>query len=217
MMRLREIVDFDALSNRKGAPGQLVSALNVEEADVRYFDSGDNVLTINHMIAIGSLSPSFPMTKIEGRNYWDSELFDNWPSGAVLRRLDEQPKAECVIYVVNRNNERMDHTGLRSGNMLQIRQTRCRTSEGLMSISIIEEIARNLGGLAVVGAPVHSQADLALAIRNQLPLSALKQTDDGSIAYTGAIFSSAVYGVLCTAMHHSVRAADIADSSGITI
>jgi len=43
-----------------------------------------------------------------------------------------------------------------------------------MPIAIFEEIARKLGGPAVVGAPVHSQADLALAIRNRLPLSVLK-------------------------------------------
>jgi putative toxin-antitoxin system antitoxin component (TIGR02293 family) len=43
-----------------------------------------------------------------------------------------------------------------------------------MPLTIVEEIARKLGGPAVVGAPVHSQADLALAIRNRLPLSALK-------------------------------------------
>jgi putative toxin-antitoxin system antitoxin component (TIGR02293 family) len=43
-----------------------------------------------------------------------------------------------------------------------------------MPLTIFEEIARKLGGPAVIGAPVHSQADLALAIRNRLPLSALK-------------------------------------------
>lgn len=43
-----------------------------------------------------------------------------------------------------------------------------------MSIGIIEEVARKLGGQTVLGVVVHSQADLALAVRNRLPLSALK-------------------------------------------
>ncbi len=43
-----------------------------------------------------------------------------------------------------------------------------------MSIGIIEEVARKLGGQAVLGVVVRSQADLALVVRNRLPLSALK-------------------------------------------
>jgi putative toxin-antitoxin system antitoxin component (TIGR02293 family) len=43
-----------------------------------------------------------------------------------------------------------------------------------MSTTIVEEVARKLGGQAVLGAAVRSQADLALAVRKRLPLEALK-------------------------------------------
>ncbi len=43
-----------------------------------------------------------------------------------------------------------------------------------MSTTIVEEVARKLGGRAVLGAAVRSQADLALVVRNRLPLEALK-------------------------------------------
>jgi putative toxin-antitoxin system antitoxin component (TIGR02293 family) len=43
-----------------------------------------------------------------------------------------------------------------------------------MPITIVEEVARKLGGQAVLGAVVRSQADLATAVRNRLPLEALK-------------------------------------------
>lgn len=43
-----------------------------------------------------------------------------------------------------------------------------------MSIAIVEEVARKLGGQSVLGKVVRSQADLALAVRNRLPLSALR-------------------------------------------
>jgi putative toxin-antitoxin system antitoxin component (TIGR02293 family) len=43
-----------------------------------------------------------------------------------------------------------------------------------MSIAIFEEVARKLGGSSVLGAAIRSQADLAMAVRNRLPLSALK-------------------------------------------
>jgi putative toxin-antitoxin system antitoxin component (TIGR02293 family) len=43
-----------------------------------------------------------------------------------------------------------------------------------MPIAIAEEVARKLGGHAVLGTDIHSQADLALAVQNRLPLSALR-------------------------------------------
>ncbi|MGI6855263.1 type II RES/Xre toxin-antitoxin system antitoxin [Mesorhizobium sp. 1B3] len=42
-----------------------------------------------------------------------------------------------------------------------------------MSIAIVEEVARKLGGQSVLGRAVRSQADLALAVRSRLPLTAL--------------------------------------------
>lgn len=43
-----------------------------------------------------------------------------------------------------------------------------------MSTAIITEVARKLGGEDVLGTVVRSQADLAMAIRNRLPLLALR-------------------------------------------
>ena len=43
-----------------------------------------------------------------------------------------------------------------------------------MAITIIEEVARKLGGESVIGTAVRSQAELALAVRNRLPLATLK-------------------------------------------
>jgi len=43
-----------------------------------------------------------------------------------------------------------------------------------MSTPIAEAVARKLGGQAVLGTVVRSQADLALAVRNRLPLTSLK-------------------------------------------
>jgi len=40
--------------------------------------------------------------------------------------------------------------------------------------AVVEEVARKLGGRAVLGRTVRSQADLALAVRDRLPLVALK-------------------------------------------
>src|SRR5687767_8265871 len=40
-------------------------------------------------------------------------------------------------------------------------------------MSVVEEVARKLGGPSVLGGVVRSQADLALAVRRCLPLAAL--------------------------------------------
>jgi putative toxin-antitoxin system antitoxin component (TIGR02293 family) len=43
-----------------------------------------------------------------------------------------------------------------------------------MSKAIAKEVARKLGGRVVLGVAVRSQADLALAVRNRLPLASLE-------------------------------------------
>ncbi len=42
-----------------------------------------------------------------------------------------------------------------------------------MSVAVAAEIARKLGGHSVLGSVVRSQADLAVAVTNRLPLAAL--------------------------------------------
>jgi len=39
---------------------------------------------------------------------------------------------------------------------------------------VVEEVARKLGGRSVLGREVHSQADLALVVRERLPLAVLR-------------------------------------------
>ncbi len=51
-----------------------------------------------------------------------------------------------------------------------------------MSLPLAEEVARKLGGRAVLGTEVRSQADLALAVRNRLPLGALKGLSEAGLS-----------------------------------
>ena len=53
-----------------------------------------------------------------------------------------------------------------------------------MSVAVIQEVARKLGGQTVLGAVVRSQADLALAVRNRLPLSALAGLAQAGLSQT---------------------------------
>ena len=53
-----------------------------------------------------------------------------------------------------------------------------------MSVAVIQEVARKLGGQTVHGAVVQSQADLALAVRNRLPLAALAGLAQAGLSQT---------------------------------
>jgi NTE family protein len=98
---LSQLVDLKSLADPKAAPGLLVSETDVEAGEIAYFYSHDKGLSLDHILASGSLPPSFPMTAIGDKFYWDGGLFDNTPLGAVLDRLDRAAAADRTIYVIN--------------------------------------------------------------------------------------------------------------------
>jgi len=98
---LARLVDLDALADRDAVPGLLVTATDVEKGQIEIFYSRERALNLDHVVASGSLPPSFPMTIIGNTSYWDGGLFDNTPLGAVLDRLDNERGADRAIYVVN--------------------------------------------------------------------------------------------------------------------
>lgn len=98
---LKELVDLDKLKQPGADPLLLVSATNVKEGQITYFDSRKGGLSLDHILASGSLPPAFPMTTINDTPYWDGGLFDNTPLGAVLDLLDPAVDADRTMYVVN--------------------------------------------------------------------------------------------------------------------
>ena len=98
---LKQVVDLDALRDRTAAPGLLVSATDLKEGQIRYFYSREDKLSLDHIVASGSLPPAFPATVIEHKPYWDGGLFDNTPLGAIIERLDSAAGVNRTIYVVN--------------------------------------------------------------------------------------------------------------------
>ena len=100
---LEELVDLKALESKEALPRLLVSATNLAKGQIDYFysDSPDYNLTLDHIIASGSLPPAFPMPSIGTESYWDGGLFANTPLGAVLDHLDDAPDVERAVYVVN--------------------------------------------------------------------------------------------------------------------
>src|SRR5882724_3517869 len=59
---LAELIDLDALADRSAHPRLLLTATDIEEGQITPFDSADEPLTLDHILASGSLPPNFPMT-----------------------------------------------------------------------------------------------------------------------------------------------------------
>lgn len=74
-----------------------VGAVNVRNGLMRYFDSRDERVTLDHVIASGALPPAFPAVRIDGDPYWDGGIYSNTPIEAVL---DDKPRKDSVIFAV---------------------------------------------------------------------------------------------------------------------
>jgi len=98
---LPRYVDFARI--RSGDVGLVVTATNIVTGDIEEFTNADpdDPITLDHLIASGSLPPSYPPLPIGNATYWDGGLFDNTPLGALLKRISVEDAAQMHIVVVN--------------------------------------------------------------------------------------------------------------------
>ncbi len=75
-----------------------VGAVNARTGEMRYFDSREEVLGIDHVLASGALPPAFPAVRIDGDPYWDGGIYSNTPIEVVL---EDQPRLDSVIFTVH--------------------------------------------------------------------------------------------------------------------
>jgi NTE family protein len=75
-----------------------VGAVNVNNGEMRYFDSRDEPLALAHVMASGALPPAFPAVRIDGEPYWDGGIYSNTPIEAVL---DDKPRRDSLIFAVH--------------------------------------------------------------------------------------------------------------------
>ncbi|MGU7773028.1 patatin-like phospholipase family protein [Burkholderia sp. MR1-5-21] len=92
---LASLVDFDLLN--AGRPRVTVGAVNACTGAMRYFDSRDQRLTVEHIMSSGALPPAFPAVRIDGEPYWDGGVYSNTPVEVVL---DDKPRRSAVIFSV---------------------------------------------------------------------------------------------------------------------
>jgi NTE family protein len=92
---LAQLIDLDHISARRVR--LTVGAVNVRNGEMRYFDSRDEPVNLDHIIASGALPPAFPAVRIDGDPYWDGGIYSNTPIEAVL---DDKPRQDSVIFAV---------------------------------------------------------------------------------------------------------------------
>jgi NTE family protein len=93
---LLELTDLDHC--REHRIRLTVGAVNARNGEMRYFDSRDQRLGIDHVLASGALPPAFPAVRIDGDPYWDGGIYSNTPIEAVL---DDKPRRDSVIFTVH--------------------------------------------------------------------------------------------------------------------
>jgi NTE family protein len=93
---LSELIDVQYLN--AGHPRLTAGAVNVQTGEMRYFDSREATLDIDHIAASGALPPAFPAVSIDGEHYWDGGLYSNTPIEVVL---DDNPRRSSLIFSVN--------------------------------------------------------------------------------------------------------------------
>jgi NTE family protein len=93
---LGELVDFSLVN--KCSPRLTVGAARVRTSEMRYFDSRDLEITVDHVLASGALPPAFPAVRIEGELYWDGGILSNTPTEAIF---DDNPRRNSLIFAVH--------------------------------------------------------------------------------------------------------------------
>jgi NTE family protein len=81
----------------------VVTATDIESGEILSFDNSDpdQPITIDHIIASGSLPPSYPPKRIGDRSYWDGGLFDNTPLSQLLNQVSADDAPATRVIVIN--------------------------------------------------------------------------------------------------------------------
>jgi NTE family protein len=93
---ISDLLDLDYLNARHVRLS--LGAVKVCSGEMRYFDSRDEVLRVDHILASGALPPAFPAVCIDGEFYWDGGIYSNTPIEAVM---DDAPRRDSLIFAVD--------------------------------------------------------------------------------------------------------------------
>ncbi len=90
---LKRLVDLDRLA--VDDTRLTLGAVNARSGRMRYFDSREDMLSVEHVMASGALPPAFPAVIIDGEPYWDGGLYSNTPIEVVM---DDAQRRDSLIF-----------------------------------------------------------------------------------------------------------------------
>jgi len=90
---LTRLVDLDRLA--VDHTRLTLGAVNARSGRLRYFDSREDILSMEHVMASGALPPAFPAVIIDGDPYWDGGIYSNTPIEVVM---DDAKRRDSVIF-----------------------------------------------------------------------------------------------------------------------
>ena len=93
---LERLIDWEYLCDCRTR--LTVGAVNACSGRMRYFDTREERLGVDHVMASGALPPAFAAVRIDGDPYWDGGIYSNTPIEAVL---DDKPRRDSLIFAVN--------------------------------------------------------------------------------------------------------------------
>lgn len=93
---LEELVDLDCLNSQ--LPRLTVGTAHIRTSQMKYFDTRDGKLDIDHIMASAALPPAFPAMRIDGELYWDGGILSNTPTEVVF---DDQPRRNALMFSVH--------------------------------------------------------------------------------------------------------------------
>jgi NTE family protein len=93
---LTELVDFELIN--RGETRLTIGAANVRTSTMRYFDTRDAPVAVEHIMASGALPPAFPAVRIDGELFWDGGILSNTPTEVIF---DDNPRRNSLIFAVH--------------------------------------------------------------------------------------------------------------------
>ncbi len=94
---LEQFVDFDRINSKK-VTRLSVGAVEISSGEMIYFDSHQEKIGPEHIMASGAIPPSFPAVEVNGKFYWDGGISNNTPISHIL---GNQEQKHVLCFMVN--------------------------------------------------------------------------------------------------------------------
>jgi NTE family protein len=93
---LERLIDFDRINS--GAMRLSVGSVNVRTGNFAYFDTTQDQIRPEHIMASGALPPAFAAVEVDGEYYWDGGLVSNTP---LLWIVEGRPQQDTLVFQVD--------------------------------------------------------------------------------------------------------------------